>query len=122
MYDTGLKVGILESNVELLTKVCTKMEGTMEKTQEVASNLAKIVAVHEEKMLNQEKNLDIHKSEDASKFDKLSDAIEDVKSELLKEVKALQKQLDPIKRLVWLAMGGISVIMVVLQIIGFLLK
>lgn len=122
MLDFGIKVGVLENNVDLLTKIVTKMDGTLEKTQDVAVNLAKIVAVHEERMGFHDKSLDTHKSDDNDKFDKLTDLVEEVKTELGKKIDSVQKQLEPIKKFVYMTMGAVAIFMAFLEIVNHLLK
>ncbi len=116
--DAAVKVGVLESNFEILTKVCTKMEGTLEKTQEVASNLAKIVAVQEERMSYHEKHLETHEGDDENKFDQIMEQL----SETNKKIDKFQSQIDPLKKLVWMFAGGFAVIMTIIEILGFFLK
>lgn len=122
LLDFGIKVGVLENNVEILTKVCTKMDGTLEKTQEIASNLAKIVAVHEERFDYQEKNFDSHKTDDDGKFEKLTKLVERNNTSLGDKIDGIQRQLEPIKKFVWMAMGIVAVLMVVMEAVSFFLK
>ncbi len=122
MTDFAVKVGVLENNTDLLTKIVTKMEAQLEKTQEVATNLVRIAAVQEERLNNQDKNLEGHKGDDSDKFDKLTTLVENSKSELAEKIESVQRQIEPIKKFVYMAMGGASIIMVLLEAISLFLK
>lgn len=52
--DLKLKVGLLEKDVDTMGLLCTKLDTTIEKVQELTSAMTKMLALHEERIEKQE--------------------------------------------------------------------
>lgn len=52
--DLKLKVGLLEKDVDQIGLLCTKLDTTIEKVQELTSAMTKMLALHEERIEKQE--------------------------------------------------------------------
>lgn len=137
--DQRVDIELLKKDVSIITTLCEKFDTTIDKMQEIASNLSRMVSLQEQKIENQEKvtkevqsvlemrriehNNDIKElhSRITTVNRELSDKIEEsenkilkelqcLKNELIKEKKTLGGRLSEIEAWKYTMVGGLMVI------------
>jgi len=94
-----IKVAILEQKITDFERLVLKLDHTIMKMSEVNTNVSRMLAVHEERISQQEKTDEIL----FDKLDKLRDKIDDDNNKLLAKINFLERK-------VWSAIGAIAVI------------
>ena len=94
-----IKVAILEQKIIDFERLVLKLDDTIMKMSEVNTNVSRMLAVHEERISQQEKTDEIL----FDKLDKLRDKIDDDNNKLLAKINFLERK-------VWSAIGAITVI------------
>lgn len=92
-----IKVAILEQKVIDFERLVLKLDDTLTKMSEVNTNVSRMLAVHEERISQQEKTDEIL----FDKLDKLRDKIDDDHNKLLVKINFLERK-------VWVAIGVIG--------------
>ena len=96
-----IKVAILEQKVADFERLVLKMDDTIMKMSELNTNVSRMLAVHEERISQQEKIDEVL----FDKFDKLRDKIDNDHEQLLIKINFLERK-------VWAAVGGVAVLTV----------
>ena len=85
-FNDRIEVELLKKDVAIITRLCEKMDATIDKVQQVASDLSRIVSVHESKFTDQdkvntetEKRADARADKETSDFKDLNEKIDRVK-------------------------------------------
>lgn len=94
-----IKVAILEQKIIDFERLVLKLDDTIMKMSEVNTNVSRMLAVHEERISQQEKTDEIL----FDKLDKLRDKIDDDNNKLLAKINFLERK-------VWSAIGAITII------------
>ena len=94
-----IKVAILEQKIIDFERLVLKLDDTIMKMSEVNTNVSRMLAVHEERISQQEKTDEIL----VDKLDKLRDKIDDDNNKLLAKINFLERK-------VWSAIGAITII------------
>jgi hypothetical protein len=102
-----IKVAILEQKVIDFERLVLKLDDTITKMSEVNTNVSRMLAVHEERISQQEKTDEIL----FDKLDKLRDKIDEDGNRLLAKINFLERK-------VWVAIGAVSVITFLINIKG----
>jgi len=100
-----VKVALLEQKVIDFERLVLKLDDTIMKMSEVNTNVSRMLAVHEERISQQEKTDEIL----FDKFDKLRDKIDHDHNQLLVKINFLERK-------VWSAIGGIAVLTVLMNV------
>ena len=100
-----VKVALLEQKVIDFERLVLKLDDTIMKMSEVNTNVSRMLAVHEERLSQQEKTDEIL----FDKFDKLRDKIDDDHNQLLIKINFLERK-------VWTAVGGVAVLTVLINV------
>ena len=129
----------IESEVEVLKSVVTKLDASIEKISQVSTDIGKLLAVHEQRIEQLEKTderrvddiKEIHSRittgnrELMEKMDALETKIEermakgaeaatkqhkDIQTEISAEIKGLETRIDALENWKWLMLGGAAVI------------
>ena len=100
-----VKVALLEQKVIDFERLVLKLDDTITKMSEVNTNVSRMLAVHEERLSQQEKTDEIL----FDKFDKLRDKIDDDHNQLLIKINFLERK-------VWAAVGGVAVLTVLINV------
>ena len=129
----------LESEVEVLKSVVTKLDASIEKITQVSTDIGRLLAVHEQRIDQLEKTderrvddiREIHSRittgnrELMDKMDQLENKIEermrkaaedsakqhkDIQIDISTEIKGLESRIDTLERWKWLMLGGATVI------------
>ena len=96
-----IKVAILEQKVADFERLVLKLDDTIMKMSELNTNVSRMLAVHEERISQQEKIDEVL----FDKFDKLRDKIDNDHEQLLIKINFLERK-------VWAAVGGVAVLTV----------
>ena len=109
--DNKIELELLKKDVSIITTLCEKFDTTIDKMQEIASNLSRMVSLQEQRIETQEKvtkevqsvlemrriehNNDIKElhSRITTVNRELSDKIEESENKILKELQALKTEL-----------------------------
>ena len=121
-----IEVELLKKDVAMITRLCEKMDTTIEKVQQVAADLTRIVSVHESKFTDQdksnaelEKNVDQNKKDNASDIKELHEKIDRVNNDLrakiaqtegtiLAEIQKLKTDINELSSWRYMIMGGVA--------------
>lgn len=104
-----VRVAVLEQKLEDLKHIVIKIDDAIEKLSEVNINVGKMLAVHEQKISDQEKT-------DAILYDKinqLSDKVNVHYDNLLYRIQAIERK-------VWIALGVISTVSFIISNFEFM--
>jgi len=102
-----IKVAILEQKVVDFERLVLKLDDTITKMSEVNTNISRMIAVHEERISQQEKTDEVL----FDKLDKLRDKIDNDHNTLLNKINFLERK-------VWSAIGAISVVVILFNVKG----
>jgi uncharacterized membrane protein len=102
--ENDIKVALLEQKYEDLTKIISRIENVIQALGEVNANVTKMLAVHEEKINNQEEKENLI----FSKIDKLSEKVD-------RDYENLVLRMQTIEKRVWMAIGAIACITFVIN-------
>lgn len=130
MADLDLEVELIKKDIGQIEKLINKFDTTIEKLQQVAADLTKIVSVQEQKIQIQDKintEVDDEVRDLRKKVDniekKLSEKMEEIENKILKELQNVKSDLDKkitaLEAWRYMVMGIISVVVfVVSQAVG----
>lgn len=107
-----------------LEKRQDRIEDSISKLTEIANDLNKIIAVHDQRLLQQEKDSEVlfkmvesRRKEQEDKLQEVYDTIDDKEEKVLKEIKnvrdetrthftALNQKMAQVEKYMWMAVGG----------------
>tara|TARA_Y100000389_G_scaffold205020_1_gene262060 strand:- start:7339 stop:7722 length:384 start_codon:yes stop_codon:yes gene_type:complete len=107
-----------------LEKRQDRIEDYINKLTEIANDLNKIIAVHDQRLLQQEKDSEVlfkmvesRRKEQEDKLQEVYDTIDDKEEKVLKEIKnvrdetrthftALNQKMAQVEKYMWMAVGG----------------
>jgi anion-transporting ArsA/GET3 family ATPase len=107
-----------------LEKRQDRIEDSISKLTEIANDLNKIIAVHDQRLLQQEKDSEVlfkmvetRRKEQEDKLQEVYDTIDDKEEKVLKEIKnvrdetrthftALNQKMAQVEKYIWMAVGG----------------
>lgn len=141
----------IESEVEVLKSVVTKLDASIEKISQVSSDIGKLLAVHEQRIDQLEKTdsrrmddiKEIHSRittgnrELMDKIDDMESKIyermtksaeaatnqhKDIQNEISAEIKGLETRIDTLERWKWTMLGGAAAIGYLISHLGFFSK
>lgn len=110
-YNSKIEIELLKKDVIVISALCEKFDTTIDKMQEIASNLSKIVSLHEQRLEIQEQSnrevqsvLEMRRIEHNNDIKELhsrittvnrelSDKIEETEKTILSELQALREEL-----------------------------
>ena len=98
---------VLKEKVDNIEKVFNRIDDAIGKIVEVNNNVSKMVAVHDERLVKQEKIDEV-----------LFKKIDELHVKMDEDHKAVLERLGNLERKVWTGLGIIGTIMVVLQVAG----
>ena len=98
---------VLKEKVDNIEKVFNRIDDAIGKIVEVNNNVSKMLAVHDERLVKQEKIDEV-----------LFKKIDDLHVKVVEDNKVVLERLGTLERKVWAGLGIIGTIMVVLQIAG----
>ena len=96
-------IAVLENKLTNIDNNVSRIDDTMVKLGQIAGDLAKIIAVHEERL---------DRSENSE--ERIMNAINEVKEEIQKETKALAARIAALEKWRWILVGGGMVVGVLL--------
>ena len=98
---------VLKEKVDNIEKVFNRIDDAIGKIVEVNNNVSKMLAVHDERLVKQEKIDEV-----------LFKKIDDLHVKVVEDNKVVLERLGTLERKVWTGLGIIGTIMVVLQVAG----
>ena len=98
---------VLKEKVDNIEKVFDRLDDAIVKIVEVNNNVSKMLAVHDERLVKQEKIDEV-----------LFKKIDELHVKMDEDHKAVLERLTTLERKVWTGLGIIGTIMVVLQVAG----
>ena len=98
---------VLKEKVDNIEKVFDRLDDAIVKIVEVNNNVSKMLAVHDERLVKQEKIDEV-----------LFKKIDDLHVKVVGDNKVVLERLGNLERKVWTGLGIIGTIMVVLQVAG----
>ena len=98
---------VLKEKIDNVEKVFNRIEDAIVKIVEVNNNVSKMLAVHDERLVKQEKIDEV-----------LFKKIDDLHVKVVADNKVVLERLTVLERKVWTGLGIIGTIMVVLQVAG----
>ena len=98
---------VLKEKVDNIEKVFNRIDDAIGKIVEVNNNVSKMLAVHDERLVKQEKIDEV-----------LFKKIDELHVKMDEDHKAVLERLGTLERKVWTGLGIIGTIMVVLQVAG----
>ena len=98
---------VLKEKVDNIEKVFSRIDDAIVKIVEVNNNVSKMLAVHDERLVKQEKIDEV-----------LFKKIDDLHVKVVEDNKVVLERLGTLERKVWAGLGIIGTIMVVLQVAG----
>ena len=98
---------VLKEKVDNIEKVFNRIDDAIGKIVEVNNNVSKMLAVHDERLVKQEKIDEV-----------LFKKIDDLHVKMDEDHKAVLGRLTTLERKVWTGLGIIGTVMVVLQVAG----
>lgn len=118
-FNQKVEIELLKRDVGMISKLCEKMDTTIDKLQMVASDLSKIVSLQEQKMqaqdnINKEVDriLEKQQREHASDIKEINQKIEKTETAILDELHKikddLSKKINAIETWRYMVMGAIS--------------
>jgi hypothetical protein len=100
-----IKVALLEQKIEDVKDIIVKIDNAIEKLSEVNSNVSKMLAVHEEKIIKQEETDNIL----FAKIDKLRDKVDIDYDRIVSRIQTIEKR-------VWMAIGALACLTFLLRV------
>ena len=97
--DCQIKVAVLEERIDNFEKVFVRLDTAIDKIVEVNSNVSRILAVHEERLIKQEKIDEV-----------LFDKIDQLRAQMDRDHEGVLQRLQLLERKLWAALGGIAVV------------
>ena len=98
---------VLKEKIDNVEKVFNRIDDAILKIVEVNNNVSKMLAVHDERLVKQEKIDEV-----------LFKKIDDLHVKVVEDYKVVLERLGTLERKVWTGRGIIGTIMVVLQVAG----
>ena len=98
---------VLKEKVDNIEKVFNRIDDAIGKIVEVNNNVSKMLAVHDERLVKQEKIDEV-----------LFKKIDDLHVKVVEDNKVVLERLGTLERKVWTGLGIIGTILVVLQVAG----
>ena len=98
---------VLKEKVDNIEKVFSRIDDAIVKIVEVNNNVSKMLAVHDERLVKQEKIDEV-----------LFKKIDDLHVKVVEDNKVVLERLGTLERKVWTGLGIIGTILVVLQVAG----
>ena len=141
----------IESEVEVLKSVVTKLDASIEKISQVSSDIGKLLAVHEQRIDQLEKTdsrrmddikeihsrittgnrelMDKMDGMEAKIYERMAKSAEaattqhkDIQTEISAEIKGLETRIDTLEKWKWTMLGGAAVIGYLINHLGFFSK
>lgn len=107
-------VEILKRDMELLASLAGKFDTAIDRLSEVSQSVDKMLAVHEQRLLNQEHQREILHNRISDLKKEVTDSIKEMRNENRMQHKAVEERLDRLEKWRWFVVG-------VATVIGFIL-
>jgi vacuolar-type H+-ATPase subunit I/STV1 len=131
-YSQKVEIELMKKDIGMISKLCEKMDTTIDKLQVVATELSKIVSLQEQKMQAQEQInkeveviLERQQKEHTTDIKELNQKIDRTENAILQELQKVKedlgKKINVIETWRYMIMGGISLaVFLIAQALNFL--
>lgn len=131
-YSQKVEIELMKKDIGMISKLCEKMDTTIDKLQVVATELSKIVSLQEQKMQAQEQInkeveviLERQQKEHTTDIKELNQKIDRTEHAILQELQKVRedlgKKINVIETWRYMIMGGISLaVFLIAQALNFL--
>jgi len=99
-FDSRVEIELLKKDVTIMATLCEKFDTTIDKMQEIASNLSKMVSLQEQRLLTQEETtkdiqgrLEMRRMEHNAEIKELHSRITTVNRELTEKIEDTEKAI-----------------------------
>lgn len=99
-FDSRVEIELLKKDVTIMASLCEKFDTTIDKMQEIASNLSKMVSLQEQRLLSQEETskdiqsrLEMRRLEHNAEIKELHSRITTVNRELTDKIEETEKTI-----------------------------
>lgn len=99
-FDSRVEIELLKKDVTIMTSLCEKFDTTIDKMQEIASNLSRMVSLQEQRLLSQEETtkdiqsrLEMRRLEHNAEIKELHSRITTVNRELTDKIEETEKAI-----------------------------
>lgn len=99
-FDSRVEIELLKKDVTIMASLCEKFDTTIDKMQEIASNLSKMVSLQEQRLLSQEETskdiqsrLEMRRLEHNAEIKELHSRITTVNRELTDKIEETEKAI-----------------------------
>ena len=139
-HDQKLEIELLKRDVNMITKLCEKFDITIDKMQQVAQDISKIVYLQEKKFEMQEqinkevdRTLEKQQKEHNADIKDLNDRIDKTENAILAEIKvlkedftsmnsSLEKKIGELNVWRYTVMGGVALVVFIVSNFSDILK
>lgn len=115
-FDSRVEIELLKKDVTIMASLCEKFDTTIDKMQEIASNLSRMVSLQEQRLLSQEETtkdiqsrLEMRRLEHNAEIKELhsrittvnrelTDKIEETEKAILEELRSLREEMKSQKK------------------------
>lgn len=107
----------MASESDLYEKRQNRIEDAIERLTEISSDLNKMIAVHEQRITQQEKQtsflgdiLERRREESEVKLKEVYDTIRSEDRNILEEISTIKIKMNKIEKMIWMYLGGVGVV------------
>lgn len=99
------KITTLEVQVNNFDRYMTKIDATLDKVTELSSSIERVIAVHDERLNNQDRELiDLMKAQDV-----IHGRIDSVKVDITTRMEKIDRRMSEMEKWRWVVIGGITI-------------
>ena len=99
------KITTLEVQVNNFDRYMTKIDATLDKFTELSSSIERVIAVHDERLNNQDRELiDLMKAQDV-----IHGRIDSVKVDITTRMEKIDRRMSEMEKWRWVVIGGITI-------------
>ena len=107
VQEIKIQVELVKKDIENFQKIVDKLDTTNDKIQELINNITQITTLHQQKIVETERN---------SKF--IWEEIADIKDNATKEKESLEKRISELEKSKWMVIGGLSLLTLLMNVIS----
>lgn len=107
VQEIKVQVELVKKDIQQFQKVVEKLDTTNDKIQELINNITQITTLHQQKIVETERN---------SKF--IWEELEGIKETASTEKEKLEKRISELEKSKWMVVGGLSLLTLLMNILS----
>lgn len=107
VQEIKMQVELVKKDIENFQKIVDKLDTTNDKIQELINNITQITTLHQQKIVETERN---------SKF--IWEEIADIKETAKNEKETLEKRISELEKSKWMVIGGLSLLTLLMNVVS----